>query len=63
MLALGIPGLSTAFRGLERQEQDWQATDKVLVLVLVPMVVAQQRVSHGQESPLEAGDLDEGPSV
>lgn len=61
MLALGIPGLSTAFRGLERQEQDWQATDKVLVLV--PMVVAQQRVSHGQESPLEAGDLDEGPSV
>lgn len=61
MLALGIPGLSTASRGLERQEQDWQATDKVLVLV--PMVVAQQRVSHGQESPLEAGDLDEGPSV
>lgn len=49
MLALGIPGLSTAFRGLERQEQDWQATDKVLalVLVLVPMVVAQQRVTSG----------------
>lgn len=38
-----------------------RATDKVLVLVL--LVVTQQRVSHGQESPLEAGDLDEGPSV
>lgn len=51
------------FPGLERQEQGWQATDKVLVLVLVLLVVAQQRVSHGQESPLKAGDLDEGRSV
>lgn len=40
--------LSTAFSGLERQEQGRQATDKMLVLM--PMVVAQQRVSHGQES-------------
>lgn len=38
-----------------------RATDKVLVLVL--LVVTQQRVSHGQESPLEAGDLEAGPSV
>lgn len=60
-MALGIPGLYAALRGLERQEQGWPATNKVLVLGL--LVVAQQRVSHGQESPLEAGDLDEGPSV